>query len=505
MAPPPYVWPTWKVEVELDSVWTDVTADVVGAYGASLSYGIRGGGPLDVVADAGEFACTLRNDPYRAGIPQGRYSPRHLFARPGWDFGVSVRLTFYFGGAAYVKHRGKLLTIDPEPGVAHGQVCHIASVDAMQDLIGADVRALAIETEVSETTLIAAVLDAVPAEAQPISRTLDEGVERFPVAFHDLKQGAKAGALLHEIVRSAGPGRLFLSGDGTCRYQSRISQQLSSTPAVTLADTMRVFIAPSTTEDCFNRIRITTRGQVVGTASETIYETPTTSPIRILGGQSLDVWCTYTDPDDRQTTIGGVEVDDGILASGTHYTATNEDGTGDLSGNVSVTLEAFASTGKATIANAGTQTAYVRLSLRGRAIRDVGPTTSEAFSSQRWDRLLAFEMPYQNAASVGQTFADYYASVYAAIDRQIESVEFTANHDAGLLTQALAREPGDRVRLSEAITGLRLVDSVIQSVDLTVGAGLSLICRWGLAPAITLGSPWQLEVSALDGTEGLAL
>ena len=73
----------------------------------------------------------------------------------------------------------------------------------------------------------------------------------------------------------------------------------------------------------------------------------------------------------------------------------------------------------------------------------------------------------------------------------LESITFTGNSSDDLLLQALAREPGDIISVTESSVGAAQIDMVIQSVSLEVGKGPWVTCTYGLAPATTFAM-WLL-------------
>jgi len=67
-------------------VWTDLSDDVMISQGVSISYGIAGDKPLDMVAGTGECRFTLHGF---------KYSLHHADVLSGWAFGARIRVTCY--------------------------------------------------------------------------------------------------------------------------------------------------------------------------------------------------------------------------------------------------------------------------------------------------------------------------------------------------------------------------------------------------------------------------
>ena len=498
---------TINIQAYLSGAWVTLNDDVIESMGLTLKYGIDGNGPTDVVASPGEVKFGLRNDAGCSGGVIGYYSPQHASKRTGWGFGVPVRVRFSSTAASItdkVKFYGKIRVIDPLPGQYDKRPVSVIGVDGIADLLDADVRALAIATATDEASLIDDVLDAVPSASQPLARSLDTGAELFPVAFDDLSGGTKALALIRDLTLSA-LGRFVINGAGTARYINRHNWGPLNTNDATLSNTMTELEAPNSFDRCVNRVRVTThRKTTTATATDLLYDLPAGGML-IGPGETREVWCDYTDPNDRQTKVGGVGVVT-TLVSGTHYAGNaSEDGLGtDLSADLTVTLTAFSSTGKFSVENTGTAGIWVSLKIYGRAIRNLGATVSEAYSVQSYgDRVVDLDLPYQDSAYRGQEIADYIEGVYSTLTNQVDTVTFCANRSATLMGYALNVEPGDQVTLTETVTGLTSVECVVQSVEISVLPNVIIMCRWRLSPASTLAVPWVLGTDGLGDTTDL--
>lgn len=481
---------TFVVQAYLSAAWVDLTPDTVAVAGLGLSYGIDGNGPSDCIASPGQIQFTLRNHATAVGGLQGYYSPRHANCRAGWGLGVPLRIVWTYAAVSYTKFYGKVVDINPAPGPYHTQRVVVTAVDGIADLLEADARAVTLQVNQTESQLIAAVVAAVPAAAQPLAQDLDAGVDTFPFAFDDLSSGAKALPLIRNCALSAA-GIVFMTGAGTLTYLNRHTRAIAAS-SITLSDTFHGFAAPSSVDRCWNKVRMTIHPKVVSAAAtDELYTLPPVSaaapsPIAIAAGATVTVWCDYSDPNVRTVPVGGQSVVT-ALVGGTHYAATaNNDGTGaSLTGDIAATLTAFASTGKYVLTNSGTGTAYMTvLKVIGKAVRDPGPQHYEASSTQTYgERSIAIDLPYQNDATVAQSYATYVERQYRALTNQVDSVTFLANHSDTLMTHALAREPGDAVTLSETMTGVSALKAVICRVALSVSAVGMLTCTWGLAPA----------------------
>ena len=255
---------------------------------------------------------------------------------------------------------------------------------------------------------------------------------------------------------------------------------------------------PSTIDRAFNDVRVTINPVRVDQAATTVLWALATEPASsrplIPAGQSRTFWGTYHDPESEDRLIGGT--DQVAPVATTDYAANAaQDGTGtDLTASVTVTATFFGGSVQFVVTNtAAVDGALTKLQCRGKAIAAVASLTFEASRAQPYgERSLRLNMPYQVDPEVGQGAATYLEAVYHALGQQVTSLTILANDSGTLLTQALAREPGDRITVTETVTGLAMVDAFIQGVDLTVGPGTLVRCTWHLAPAVD-GEFWILD------------
>lgn len=477
---------TQHYSLRTDELWVTL-ADTVGANGVRLHYGVTGNGPLDCIAGPGELHFSLRNDPRNAGATQGWYSPSHTNRRPGWTFGVPIRVRITYDAVTYTKWIGKVRKIDPEPGRYRGQVVHVTAYDYVQDLLETNAREVTVQINKTEAELIEAVLDALPAMSQPLARDIDVGVDTYPQAFDNAKGDVKALTLIKQAATSA-LGFVAIKGDGTLIYRSRHTRALAVS-SYTFADTMHDLSVPSTLDNVYNRVRATNHPKTISaTATDELYAVPSGGAIEISAGATVEVWTDYTDPNDRQVHIGGTAVVT-TLVGGTHYVAnTAADGSGsNVTANITASIDPFSSTAKWTLTNNGGSTAYMTtLKVIGKAIRDLGPQTYEyAVDRDYGDRPLDIDLPYQDDPFIASSAATYIVTAYADLEAQINDIGILANVSDDFMTQALEREPGDRITVTEYATGIS-TDAMIQSVAFEISQNVIIRCKWGLAPANTV-------------------
>lgn len=399
---------------------------------------------------------------------------------------------------AFVKFRGRIRVILPDPGAYGPRRVHVTAYDPIRELSEEDVRAVALQINKTEVQVLDAVLNTMPTDSQPPARDFDTAVDTYAVALDDLQSGRKVLAVINDLMISTF-GLGFSAGDGTLRYLSRHSMALA-TSQFTFDNNMHGLVVPSSLDKVYRLARTQNNPRSVSpTAMDILYEIPTGTTIPVPAFDTIEFWTDYTDPNDetRKTPIGGAEVVE-VLVAGVHYAANSaEDGSGsDLTTSITPTIDPFASTAKWTLQNTGSVTAYMTL-LRpiGKAARNPGPQFFEAETGAA-NRPIKIDLRYQDDPSIGQGVADHVIRLYGGLTQQIEAIEFLANYSDEYLLQALEREIGDVITISEEVTGLDTVDAEIRSIELRYeNDGASLWCKWGLAPASAQSVVWQLGVA----------
>ena len=137
--------------------------------------------------------------------------------------------------------------------------------------------------------------------------------------------------------------------------------------------------------------------------------------------------------------------------------------------------------------------------LHGRARPVVArpPVTTEAVAPSGGGRDLAIDLPYQADANVGQGIADAVLHDETTARPPVETVRVLAHASDALLEAAIEREPGDRVTVTEPVTGLDQAAVIIQAVRVTIRPGPAITCEWTVAPTPP-GGFFLLDQSRLD-------
>lgn len=489
-------------------VWTEITGETLATSQFTFRRGMTGGGPHDRVAPTGTCVFTLKNGPTgdNTSRPNGYYSFASTSCRAGWTFGTPIRVVYTLSGADYFLWTGKLKSAKPTPGRFATRQVDCLAVDCINDLAETDVRAIVPQVNQTENALIAAIIAALPSAAQPTGVTYDASLDTYPYALDNASNGAKALQLLSDVIVSM-QGYAYPLGNGLLKIENRQARPMrSSAYAFGDADLDECDV-PADTSGLYNLVRVTTHPRRVDPTAATVLFGLTTAQL-VHAGETITIWGDYSDPSNTQQLIGGT-AQVTPLVSGTDYAANSSasGGGSDQTGHMSITVEAFAASVKFTVTNTGVVDAYLvdaagvpLLQIRGKGVYDDAPVTYEASSVQSYgEHLLEIDLPYQADGSIAQYGADILESQYSALDDKVTAIGFAATPTPALLTQAITREIGDIVTVTETMTGLSAVEAVINGIEWTVLPAQWVRCRYILAPRL-LGFPASV-FSATGGTQ----
>lgn len=392
----------------------------------------------------------------------------------------------------YPLFRGKIDTIDPEPGRYRSQRVHVTAYDTMRDIIDSDVRDVSLQIDSNESVVMGVVLDALPAASRPVSRTMDSGVDRLQYALDDIGGGAKAGSILADLCRSS-YGLGFTTGAGVFRYMNRNTRATTASVA-SFSNTMHGLKAPSSLANVYNDIWITVHPKSVDSSVVTLYDQEG-EPQPVPANGSLVFVGSFRDPNNSRRLIGGTSIIQPVQS--TDYAANDqEDGLGtDMTSSVLVSVAPRGSEFRLTAINTTSTPVWLVngsgdafLKVRGFGVYDNSALTMHA-SSGRENRTYKADLPYQGDSIIGLQIAQFILTQYDNPANQVESLTILASESNTLLRQGLDREIGDVITITETMTGLSSVEAMILSVEHNIGPGNVLTTTWGLGPVVSINPP----------------
>ena len=500
----------------VDGTLTDVTADTRAAVQPiSVEYGVTGSGPLDRIASTGILTFALDNSAGNSHSQQGAYSPGHANVVAGWDLGAEILLKITYDSVTYFKFSGTLIDINPDAGQYDRQAVICKAVDWMDDAVRAKVRNVSIQSDKRADELIETMVSSAVAK-QPNATDYATGQSTFAKSFDNLKDAqtsvysALADATLSEL------GYLYIKGDttqgGTLRFEDRHARPKKGAASATFDNTMGNLIVGRNRDMLINRVYVVVHPRTTDAAASVLYELTTTneSP-SIPAGGTIFINCPF-----REASINAYRVAAESLVtpvSGTDWIAnTASDGSGStITSSVTVTIEtSAANSAELKLVNAhASSTAYLTtLQLRGTAVRDVTDTVlsanDEASQFVYGEIDSRVDMKYEsNAGEFGNEIAKWLLNIYKDPTYTIQEFRLSSNKSDYLMTHSLAREPGDKITFSEAVTGIAATGAsgaeigyFINGVRMTISAPTVIDTSWILAPAERQAA-WVLS----DGTQ----
>jgi hypothetical protein len=185
--------------------------------------------------------------------------------------------------------------------------------------------------------------------------------------------------------------------------------------------------------------------------------------------------------------------------------SSTESGGGDMNNDLILMDSIFGgNSAEFHLKNVGSSTGYVTgLKMRAKAIRTYEPAIAYAEDTDDNYRIygvreMSLVLAYQDDVLKASDWANIVFSTWHLPQLLLQSATFYANRSDTLLTAALAREPGDRVKLTETVSGID-TEFFINSVQLVLEPGNILKCTWTTVLASSV-QYWILGTSKL-GTE----
>lgn len=454
------------------------------------TYGIQGSTPADRVASTGTLSFGLDNSSANSGGVLGYYSPLHASKRPGFDFHVTTRWSLSDGVNTAYKFTGKLADIVVVPGAYDTQIVHCTALDWMDEAATSLLPDLDAQFAQRSDELVTTVLDALPAADQPVARDIETGLETYSIALDGGSTGARPTVreALNHICASE-LGYFYLKGDastgGVATFENR--HHRATNPSVELALTAteiapQGLATPGSRDDIYSAVQVFVRPTRIDAAATTVLYSLQTVSALVNAGEATTIWGPYRDPVTNDM-IGGT--DTVAPVSTTDYLMNaSADGLGaDLTANFTVVASRTGRGVSFLITNGGGTAGYVtKLQVRGKGIYRYDAMVEATVAGSYGDRVLAVDMIYQNSVNVATDVAHYLAEVYAAPLERVQSVRFLATQSATLLEAAIVREPGDRISVTEPVSGIDH-DYTINGVRLEYEHDGSVWCTWNLEMA----------------------
>ena len=485
-------------EVEISSVWYDITADVKKDPAPEWNMGIMGNGPTSRVGDSEYLNFTLDNSQGNSAGLIGYYTPGHANCRTGWTTGLNVRLSFVFEGETFYKYYGKIAPsgIDIEPGIYGTRTVAVTCHGFMAQAAEHDFSLPTLQTNVTIDQAVTSLLTNMP--IQPLETEFATGVFTFPTVFDTVRANTRAGAELYKLAMSEF-SYIYTKGDKTGGQTLVVENRNTRTTADILvipqseADSGFLLKANSATDyilkagsatdkiilsltenatfenlaldggmdvsygkNLTNRVPARTYPRKVDAAATTVLFL-TQERIELAAGETkTGIKGLYRDPAAGADYVSGKEMVTPV--SGTDYIMGSTPTNADLNANLTVVATYGTEGVEYEITNTGGTDGYVYLQARGKGIYiyDVVERIAEDEDSQNIHgvRSLVIEMKYQNDPALGEDYSNFVLVREKDPQLTIERYEMLANKNDDAMLAFLYGEPGGMVPVSESLTAV---------------------------------------------------
>lgn len=485
-----------------DGVLTDLTDDTRAmVQPIELEYGIQGAGALDRIAQTGIMSFALDNSVKNSHGAQGAYSPGHANQLAGFDLGAEVLLKITYDGTTYYKFSGTLVDITPDAGQYKRQAVLCRAVDWMDEASRAKVRNVTIQSDKRADELIDSLVT-TSVTNQPNATDYNTGQSTFAKSFDNLKDAeTSVMSALQDCVISE-LGYLYVKGDttqgGTLTFEDRHARPKKGLASATFNNTMGALKVVRNRDGIINRVYVVVHPRTTDGSASVLYELTTTneSP-SVPVASTITINCPF-----KESTINAYRVAAESLVtpvSGTDWIANTEaDGTGtNITSSVAVTIATSAANSAELqiVNNHATATAYLTtLQVRGVAVRDVTETvlsaSDEPSQLKYGETDQRIDMKYESTAGeFGSSIAQWILNIYKEPDYLIQEFRLSGNKSDYMMTHSLAREPGDKITLTETMTGISATGTgsteigyFINGVKMTIRPPAIIDTSWVLAP-----------------------
>ena len=481
--------------------WTDITADTrIGVQPLEIDYGINGSGPLDRIASTGTMIWAMDNSVSNSGGVVGYYSPGHTNARAGWDIGIGVRCKLTYGGTDYYKGVGTLIIVIPDAGQYQRQAVLCTAVDWMDEAAITRIRGIGIQTNQRSDQIIDTIVTN-SVTRQPASTSYNTGQSSFAISLDNMNdtQTPVLAALADTVISEL--GYLYVKGGttgGVLKFEDRHARPKFGAAVGSFDETMVSLDVTRSRSDIINRVYVIVHPRTTAGSASVLYELTTTDSVpSIAAGVTIQITAPFREASIKSYRVAGSSIVTPV--AGTDWIAnTVADGSGSvITSDVAVTLSTTAANAVTfQVVNNGTVTAYLTtLQVRGTEVADISNTVMAASDSSSattyGERDQRVDMKYEsNAGEFATNIAEWILNVYKDPRYVIKQMSIIGNASSYLMTQAIAREPGDKITLAETMTGIAETGAssaeigyFIQGCRFLVEAGGLISVSWVLSPA----------------------
>jgi len=448
-----------KVYFDLGAGWV-LNTDVLLDPPLTWEYGLRGDGPIDLLASTGIAIFHLDNYYTNSAGDPGLYSPGHTNLLAGFGEGTPVKITIHNGAAEIVKFIGTIAGIRPSSGLFEYPYVEVEAHDWIGYLSGQEVGIVPLQEAKRVDQALTTALVNFP--IQPTATDFDTGIETFLLMFNNTTPGMSMARLFQSLCNNE-LARIYLEGDGTLRLENRNTRAEVITPAFTLPGLM-VEIEPS-----YERSSIY---NIVNVIIEPIEASPGADVLlwdekvaeyfggvipSILPGESIVLKCPFTDP-----ALGGgisaLDVVDPItvIEFGSKADFESNDMIDDLGQSQSIGANASI----VTLTNNGAKIGYLNdLQIYGRALyhyrtQILTAINSTSINAGTGEKRFSLKPDQITETEKAQAYAHYILGMVGTGRMRSVRIRVLANQTNALRVGLIAAEVSTLFSVAESVTGV---------------------------------------------------
>lgn len=479
------------------SAYRDITSYVLKEPGISISYGIKGAGPTDLVATTGNCNFQVNNSASAPGGLLGEFSPDNTNVLDELKVGAQVRVTITYGGADWVWF-GYVDVIEPVPGKHRSRRASIRCVDIFDSLSRANATGIKLKTDVSPETVFTTLLSF--SKPLPQSFIANAIGEVYPYAFdRALEDVYSVTSELNSLALSE-RGYIYMD-QGVLKFDGREvrGETYAAATSIDLTESdlfnMRVVHGKDV---LFNRARVTVYPRDVD-ASDVVLFTLQDVP-KVEPGKSITFNAKYVDPDQKAERVGALSISAPVAT--TDYTFNRFPGGGkNLTSNISISLEIGANATEVTVTNNGSKPGFLTFfQLKGKGLYTFEPVENVETDQDSIEEFglseITYPMEYQTDSQTAESAAEFLIETYSEPQTIVGSASITANLNDTLMTAFVdgSLAIGNRISITETVTGLSATEYFINSIGVKIFNNNIVRASYGLAPAAFV-DPWVLGSS----------
>jgi hypothetical protein len=495
----------------LDMDWVDVQSDVLTETPVTIFQGQRNGDLMDRVADVGTIKLIMNNSAANSGGVVGYYSPDHAAKRGSFTNGLQVRVGITKDAVQEWFSQGKIISIDPVPGLLNTKVTQVTVADWIETASReGSMPSIGVQQTVTDDQVIQTIVNAM--EDQPTETSLAVGAYTYAYALTDVEDGKESVLAVLQKLAQCGLGRIYVTGGTT---SGEILTYVDLYSLLTTVEAVAAFnddqLEMSASRKAGKRVRtlnVTVYPLIKDASVVTLFTLP--QELSMAAGATVEIRCFFRDPNgSSSSSIPAVEISTPAIGADIDLSSVSGTGSGNLNANLTLnTFEAGSRSAFIKLTNNGGTLGYLTLQIQGKglyAYDALGYSATDATIRQGEGIKVDYDLPYHSDYFTGKEIADNLLTWYSLEVTDVPALDYVPTLDENAFAKMIACKPGKIINVSESVTGITY-QMIVVGREINIWNGGNYITeRLFITPAqevegglyFTLDT---LDQDALDGT-----